>query len=155
MSSVNTVPVLIQRLDPDLPLPFYARAGDAGMDLFASESVTLQPGERKMVGTAIAIALPAGYVGLVHPRSGLAAKHGVTVVNSPGTIDAGYRGEIKIILLNTDKDQPVTLDRGSRIAQLIIQEFTAVTWQEVEKLPGSDRGERGFGSSGTMSEVEN
>src|SRR3981081_2129417 len=115
------VDVLIKRIDPDLPLPALGHPGDAGADLFAAEDVDLAPGERALVATGVAIALPAGYAAFVHPRSGLAARHGVTIVNAPGTIDAGYRGEAKVTLLNTDTESPVRLARGDRIAQLVIQ----------------------------------
>jgi dUTP pyrophosphatase len=140
--------VLITRLDPTVPLPAYARPGDAGADLFAAEDVDLAPGERALVGTGIAIALPDGYAGFVHPRSGLAARHGITLVNAPGTIDAGYRGEIKVILLNTDPARAVSLHRGDRIAQLVVQRVENVTFREVPALPESDRGDNGFGSTG-------
>jgi dUTP pyrophosphatase len=142
------VDVLITRLDPDVPLPSYARHGDAGADLVAAEDVDLAPGERALVRTGVAIALPAGYAAFVHPRSGLAARHGVTVVNAPGTIDAGYRGEIKVILLNTDPACPVSFRRGDRIAQLVVQRVEHVTFCEVAALPGSTRAEGGFGSTG-------
>jgi len=142
------VDVLITRLDPDVPLPSYARHGDAGADLVAAEDVDLAPGERALVRTGVAIALPAGYAAFVHPRSGLAASHGVTVVNAPGTIDAGYRGEIKVILLNTDPARPVSFRRGDRIAQLVVQRVEQVTFCEVAALPGSARAEGGFGSTG-------
>jgi dUTP pyrophosphatase len=145
---VRSLDVLITRLDPAVPLPCYARPGDAGVDLTAAEDVDLAPGERAMVRTGIAIALPDGYAGFVHPRSGLAAKHGVTLVNAPGTIDAGYRGEIKVILLNTDLTRPVALSRGDRIAQLVVQRVEQVTFREVPVLPDSPRGENGFGSTG-------
>ncbi|HVT69494.1 MAG TPA: dUTP diphosphatase [Trebonia sp.] len=144
----GSLEVLITRLDPELPVPAYAHAADAGVDLAAAEDVDLAPGERALVRTGIAIALPAGYAGFVHPRSGLAARHGVTVVNAPGTIDAGYRGEIKVILLNTDPAQAVSLRRGDRIAQLIVQRVEQVTFREVRVLPDSARGENGFGSTG-------
>ena len=140
--------VLITRLDPGVPLPSYAQPGDAGADLVAAEDVDLAPGERAVVGTGIAIALPAGYAAFVHPRSGLAAKHGVMVVNAPGTIDEGYRGEIKVILLNTDPVRPVSFRRGDRIAQLVVQRVEDVTFCEVAVLPGSARAEGGFGSTG-------
>jgi dUTP pyrophosphatase len=140
--------VLITRLDPTVPLPAYARPGDAGADLVAAEDVDLAPGERAMIRTGIAIALPEGYAGFVHPRSGLAAKHGVTLVNAPGTIDAGYRGEIKVILLNTDPVRAVSLHRGDRIAQLVVQRVENVTFREVPALPESARGDNGFGSTG-------
>jgi len=138
----------VRRLDPGLPLPSYARPGDAGLDLYARESVTLKPGARALVPTGVAIALPEGHVGLVHPRSGLAARHGVTVVNAPGTIDAGYRGEVKVILANTDLYEPVVLERGSRIAQLVVQRVETVQVVEVDSLPESARGAGGFGSTG-------
>jgi dUTP pyrophosphatase len=142
------VDVLITRLDPGLPLPAYAQPGDAGADLVTAEDVDLAPGERALVRTGIAIALPTGYAAFVHPRSGLAARHGVTLVNAPGTIDTGYRGEIKVILLNTDATRPVSLRRGDRIAQLVVQRVENVTFREVPALPGSARGEGGFGSTG-------
>lgn len=140
--------VLVTRLDPDVPLPAYARPGDAGADLVAAADVDLGPGERAMVRTGIAIALPDGYAAFVHPRSGLAARHGVTLVNAPGTIDAGYRGEIQVILLNTDPSRPVSFRRGDRIAQLVVQRVEHATFREVAALPGSARGEGGFGSTG-------
>jgi len=139
--------VLVTRLDPDVPLPCYARPGDAGADLVAAQEVHLAPGERATVRTGIAIALPEGYAAFVHPRSGLAARHGVTLVNAPGTIDSGYRGEIQVILLNTDPARPVTF-RGDRIAQLVVQRVEYATFCEVAALPGSVRGEGGFGSTG-------
>ena len=144
----EVVDVLIQRLDPGLPQPSYAHPGDAGCDLYAAEDVDLGPGERTLVPTGLAIALPAGYAAFVHPRSGLAARHGVTIVNAPGTVDAGYRGEIKVTLLNTDRSAPVSFQRGDRIAQLIIQRVPPVRFHEVDQLPGSARGEGGFGSTG-------
>ncbi|MET9336322.1 dUTP diphosphatase [Nonomuraea sp. NPDC003804] len=143
-----TVEVLIHRLDPDLPAPSYAHPGDAGADLVAAADVELLPGERALVGTGVAIALPDGYAAFVHPRSGLAARHGVTLVNAPGTVDAGYRGEIKVTLLNTDTKEPVRLRRGDRIAQLVVQRVERATFYEVERLPGSVRGDNGFGSTG-------
>ena len=143
-----SVEVLIRRLDPGLPLPSYAHPGDAGADLYATEDVELKPGERAVVGTGIAIALPDGYAAFVHPRSGLAAKHGVTLVNAPGTIDAGYRGEIKVTLINTDPRETVRLKRGDRIAQLVIQRVEKAAFYEVERLPGSSRDANGFGSTG-------
>src|SRR6266487_4551486 len=146
--SEGSVDVLIQRLNPDLPLPTYAHPGDAGADLVAADDVELGPGERALVPTGLAIALPPGYAGFVHPRSGLAARHGVTLVNAPGTIDAGYRGEIKVTLLNTDAHRPVSFQRGDRIAQLVIQQVPRVVLHEVESLPGSARGDGGFGSTG-------
>jgi dUTP diphosphatase len=143
----GTLDVLITRLDPAVLLPGYARPGDAGLDLAAAEDVDLAPGQRAVVRTGIAIALPDGYAGFVHPRSGLAARHGVTMVNAPGTIDAGYRGEIKVILLNTDQAMAVSLRRGDRIAQLVVQRVEHVTFREVPVLPESARGENGFGST--------
>jgi dUTP pyrophosphatase len=147
-AAVSPLDVLITRLDPAVPLPAYARPGDAGADLFAAEDVDLAPGERALVRTGVAIALPDGYAGFVHPRSGLAARHGVTLVNAPGTIDAGYRGEIKVILLNTDLARAVSLHCGDRIAQLVVQRVENVTFREVPALPESDRGDNGFGSTG-------
>ena len=147
-AGTSQLEVLITRLDPAVPLPRYAQPGDAGVDLAAAEDVDLAPGERAVVRTGIAIALPAGYAGFVHPRSGLAAKHGVTLVNAPGTIDAGYRGEIKVILLNTDPDRAVSLRRGDRIAQLVVQRVENVMFREVPALPESARGDNGFGSTG-------
>jgi dUTP pyrophosphatase len=144
----DPVEILIKRLDPGLPLPVRAHPGDAGADLFAAQDVELAPGQRAMVPTGIAIALPDGYAAFVHPRSGLAARHGVTLVNAPGTVDAGYRGEIRVTLLNTDAEHPVRLQRGDRIAQLIVQRVAEPVFYEVETLPGSARGEGGFGSTG-------
>src|SRR5580704_8086351 len=140
--------VLIKRLDPGVPLPSYAHPGDAGADLTTAQDVELGPGERALVRTGIAIALPDGYAAFVHPRSGLAAKHGVTLVNAPGTVDAGYRGEIMVTLLNTDAEQAVAFRRGDRIAQLVVQRVEYVSFREVNALPGSARGEGGFGSTG-------
>ena len=152
MSPVNPGPdpvdVLIKRLDPGLPLPARSHPGDAGVDLVAAAGVDLAPGARAMVPTGIAIALPDGYAAFVHPRSGLAAKHGVTIVNAPGTVDAGYRGEIRVTLLNTDPAQAVSFQRGDRIAQLVIQRVASPVFHEVDSLPGSARGENGFGSTG-------
>src|SRR6266513_1485369 len=142
------VDVLIVRLDPELPLPSYAHPGDAGADLVAAQDVELGPGERAVVPTGVAIALPDGYAAFVHPRSGLAARHGVTIVNAPGTVDAGYRGEIKITMLNTDAARTMRFSRGDRIAQLVIQRVERATFHEVEVLPGSARGDGGFGSTG-------
>jgi dUTP pyrophosphatase len=140
--------VLIQRLDPDLPLPSYAHPGDAGADLVAASDITLQPGERGLGGTGIAIALQDGYAAFVHPRSGLAAKHGVSIVNAPGTVDAGYRGEIRVCLINLDPRAEVTLRRGDRIAQLVVQRVEKAQFVEVTTLPGSARGDGGYGSTG-------
>ena len=132
-------------------VPVYAHPGDAGADLLSAEAVHLAPGERRLVGTGVAIALPDGQAAFVVPRSGLAAKHGITVVNSPGTIDAGYRGEIKVILLNTDREVPYDIAVGDRIAQLIVMPVTRAVFVPVQTLPGSDRGEGGFGSTGYSS----
>jgi dUTP pyrophosphatase len=152
MSPVNPgtdpVDVLIKRLDPGLPLPARSHPGDAGVDLVAAAGVDLAPGARAVVPTGIAIALPDGYAAFVHPRSGLAARHGVTIVNAPGTVDAGYRGEIRVTLLNTDPAQAVSFQRGDRIAQLVIQRVASPVFHEVDSLPGSARGENGFGSTG-------
>ena len=144
----GTVPVLIQRRDTGLPLPSRAHPGDAGVDLLAAADVELAPGERAVVPTGIAIALTAGYAAFVHPRSGLAARHGVMLVNAPGTIDAGYRGEIKVIVLNSDREQLVSFRRGDRIAQLVVQQVASPVFCEAETLPGSARADGGFGSTG-------
>ncbi|MGC5015491.1 dUTP diphosphatase [Streptosporangium sp. DT93] len=144
----HTVEVLIHRLDADLPPPSYAHPGDAGADLRAAEDVELLPGERAVVGTGVAIALPDGYAAFVHPRSGLAVQHGVTLVNAPGTVDAGYRGEIRVTLINTDTKDAVRLRRGDRVAQLVIQKVERAVFHEVARLPGSSRGAGGFGSTG-------
>lgn len=144
----GNVEILIRRLDAEVPLPSYAHPGDAGADLTTTVDVRLEPGERAVVPTGISIALPDGYVALVHPRSGLAARCGVSIVNAPGTIDAGYRGEIKVVLVNLDPAEPVTLHRGDRIAQLVVQRFERARFLEVERLPGSARGEGGYGSTG-------
>ena len=135
-------------LDPDLEAPSYAHPGDAGADLRAREGVVLLPGERKLVPTGVAIALPEGFVALIHPRSGLATKHGLTIVNAPGTVDAGYRGEISVTLLNTDSSQPIELRRGDRIAQMVIQRVEYAQFIPVSELSGSVRGTGGFGSTG-------
>jgi dUTP pyrophosphatase len=144
----DRVAVLIQRLDPGLPVPERAHPGDAGADLFAAADVELAPGQRAVVPTGVAIALPHGYAAFVHPRSGLASRYGVTIVNAPGTVDAGYRGEIRVTLLNTDADTPVRFQRGDRIAQLVVQRVEYPVFHEVERLPGSARGDGGFGSTG-------
>ena len=140
--------VLIKRLDPSVPLPIYAKAGDAGADLTTRIDFTINPGERMLVPTGISIALPNGYVALVHPRSGLAIKHGISMVNTPGTIDAGYRGELQVILINHDLTQSVSFKKGDRIAQLVIQKVEHADFVEVENLPGSERSVDGFGSTG-------
>jgi dUTP pyrophosphatase len=142
------VEILISRLDPEVPLPSYAHPGDAGADLTTTVDVHLAPGERALVPTGISIALPHGYVALVHPRSGLAARFGVSIVNAPGTVDAGYRGEIKVMLINLDPHEPVRLGRGDRIAQLVVQQVEHARFVEVDSLPGSVRGAGGYGSTG-------
>jgi dUTP pyrophosphatase len=143
-----TVPVALQRLDPDLPVPGYAHPGDAGADLVAAEDVELAPGARALVRTGVAVALPDGYVGLVHPRSGLATRLGVTVLNAPGTVDAGYRGEIMVNLVNHDREATAKISRGDRIAQLVVQRVERANFQVVEQLPTSRRGVGGHGSTG-------
>jgi dUTP pyrophosphatase len=146
--SESGLPVAVLRLDRDLPLPAYAHPGDAGADLMTTVDVTLAPGERALVPTGIAIAFPEGYVALVHPRSGLAARHGLSLVNTPGTIDAGYRGEIKVLLINHDPTETVELKRGDRVAQLVFQRVEQAALTEVEALPESVRGAGGYGSTG-------
>ncbi len=141
--------ILIKRLDPSVPLPSYAKAGDAGADLATRIDFTINPGERMLVPTGISIALPNGYVALVHPRSGLAIKHGISMVNTPGTIDAGYLAELQVILINHDLTQPVSFKKGDRIAQLVIQKVERADFVEVSDLPGSDRSSGGFGSTGS------
>jgi len=141
--------ILIKRLDPTVPLPSYAKAGDAGADLATRIDFTINPGERMLVPTGISIALPNGYVALVHPRSGLAIKHGISMFNTPGTVDAGYRGELQVILINHDLTQPVSFKKGDRIAQLVIQKVERADFVEVSDLPGSDRSSGGFGSTGS------
>lgn len=140
--------VQVLRLDPELPLPSYAHPGDAGADLRTTVDVTLAPGERALVPTGIALALPEGHVGLVHPRSGLAARHGLSIVNAPGTIDAGYRGEVKVLLVNLDPTEPVTLHRGDRIAQLVVQRYEHVEFVTADALEETARGSGGYGSTG-------
>ncbi|MDR1861695.1 MAG: dUTP diphosphatase [Candidatus Ancillula sp.] len=142
------VHILIKRLDPELGIPKYANPGDAGVDLQTAVDFVLAPGERKVVPTGVALAIEYGYVGLVHPRSGLAAKQGITVVNAPGTIDSGYRGEIRVCLLNTDQSSPAEFKKGDRIAQIVFQKFEEVQFDEVDELPGTFRGKLGFGSTG-------
>jgi dUTP pyrophosphatase len=145
---VDAPELLVRRLDPELPLPDYAHPGDAGADLRAAADVVLPPGGRATVGTGLAVAVPDGYAAFVHPRSGLASRHGITVVNAPGTVDAGYRGEIRVVLLNTDPTEPFTVRRGDRIAQLVVQPVTRVRFLDVAELPPTPRGEGGFGSTG-------
>jgi dUTP pyrophosphatase len=147
---VNEVEVLLQQLDPGLDLPSYARPGDAGADLRSAEDFVLEPGERRLVSTGVAIALPPGFAAFVHPRSGLAANFGVGIVNAPGTVDAGYRGEIKVCLINTDRDRPVRFSRGDRIAQLVVQRVDQAAFVLVPKLPESERGSGGYGSTGGL-----
>ena len=142
------VSVLIKRLDDGVPLPIYARGGDAGADLVTRIDLTLAPGERVLAPTGISIALPDGYAAFVHPRSGLAIKHGVSMVNTPGTVDAGFRGELQVILINHDPKETVTFKRGDRVAQLVIQRVERAEFIEVSELPGSGRGTNGFGSTG-------
>jgi len=146
--SADQVQIQIVRLDLELPVPSYAHPGDAGADLFARVDVVLAPGERRLVPTGLAIALPEGYVALVHPRSGLANRSGLSIVNAPGTIDAGYRGEIQVCLVNLDPTTPIELARGDRIAQLVIQRISSADFVEVAELPDSVRGEGGYGSTG-------
>lgn len=148
---VERVRVLVQRLDDGLPLPLYALPGDAGADLVAARELTLHPGERAVLPTGIAIALPPGYAAFVHPRSGLAARAGLGLVNAPGTIDSGYRGEIKVIVVNHDLRRPIELRRGDRVAQLVIQRVAVAEFVEVDDLPGSERGAGGHGSTGGAS----
>ncbi|MBG6085683.1 dUTP diphosphatase [Zhihengliuella flava] len=148
MSAEATLDVELTLLDDGIEPPSYAHPGDAGADLRARVDVTLAPGERALVPTAVALALPFGYVGLIHPRSGLATKHGLTVVNAPGTVDAGYRGEIAVTLLNTDREATIELRRGDRIAQLVIQKVETARFVPVDRLADSARGSGGFGSTG-------
>ena len=138
----------MRRLDPELPLPSYAHPGDAGADLYAASDVTLPPGERALVPTGVALAIPDGWVGLVHPRSGLAARHGISIVNAPGTVDAGYRGEILVNLVNLDPRASFTVHRGDRIAQLILQQVARMEFAEVDSLEPTSRGDTGHGASG-------
>jgi dUTP pyrophosphatase len=144
----TTVPVAVRRLDPDLPPPAYAHPGDAGADLVAAEDVDVPPGRRVLVRTGIAVAIPDGYVGLVHPRSGLAVRLGVTVLNAPGTVDAGYRGEILVNLVNHDPEATAKICRGDRIAQLVVQRVERADFHVVDQLPQSRRGGGGHGSTG-------
>ena len=143
-----TVPVALRRLDPGLPVPTQARPGDAGVDLHAREDVSIAPGERVLVATGVALAVPEGYAAFVHPRSGLAARHGLTIVNAPGTVDSGYRGEIFVNLLNTDRRAPVDVQRGDRVAQLVVQQVARPVFTEVEDLGESARGAGGHGHTG-------
>ena len=140
--------VKLKKLSPDAVIPTYAREWDAGADLYATEAVELYPGEHRLVGTGIAVEVPVGFVGLIHPRSGLSAKSGITVLNAPGTIDAGYRGELKVILINLNKYKPFKVEKGDRIAQFVLQEVAVAEFVEVEELSDSVRQDGGFGSSG-------
>jgi dUTP diphosphatase len=141
------IKLLIRRLGPDVVIPERAYAGDAGLDLAASERIEIGPGERAVVGTGLAVAIPEGYAGFVQPRSGLASRHGISVVNSPGLVDSGYRGELRVVLLNTDRVDAFVIEPGMRIAQLVVLAIPHVELSEVEELPESERGGRGFGSS--------
>ena len=145
---MKNLQVLITRLDESIPLPQYAKGGDAGADIVSRIDITLKPGERALVPTGISIALPDGYAAFVHPRSGLAIKHGVTMVNAPGTVDAGFRGELQCIMINHDAHESITFKKGDRIAQLVIQKVERAEFVEVRDLPGSGRGTDGFGSTG-------
>lgn len=147
------VEVLLARLDPEVPLPHYAHPGDAGADLVTTCDVVIAPGQRAVVGTGIAIALPDGYAAFVHPRSGLASRAGLSVVNAPGTVDAGYRGEITVVLINHDPRETVELRRGDRIAQLVIQQVERARFVVVDHLPGSARADGGYGSTGLSSDA--
>jgi len=142
------VEISLRRLHPDAVVPSYAHPGDAGADLCTTVDVRLAPGERALLPTGLAMALPEGYVALVHPRSGLAARCGLSIVNTPGTVDAGYRGEVKVLLINLDPREDVVLGKGDRIAQLVVQRVEHARFVEVETLPGSSRGEGGYGSTG-------
>ena len=146
---MSDVDVLVSTTEPDVPLPTYSHPGDAGADLTTRESITLGPGERATLRTGVRIALPQGFVALVHPRSGLAAKHGISIVNAPGTVDAGYRVEIAVTVINTDARESYSFAVGDRIAQLVIQRVEQAHFIAVDTLPGSHRGEAGFGSTGT------
>lgn len=148
MSVPSSLEILVTKLHPSAIIPTYAKPGDAGADLYAIEENTLKPGERALVKTGIAIALPEGYVGLVHPRSGLALKNGISVVNSPGTIDSGYRGEIGVVLINHDLNESFSVKVGDRIAQLVIQKFETAIFKTVSQLPPSERASGGYGSTG-------
>lgn len=149
-----TLDVRLVRLDDGLPAPSYAHPADAGADLMTTVDVRLEPGQRQLVPTGVAIALPHGYVGLVHPRSGLANRHGLSIVNTPGTVDAGYRGEVQVLLVNTDRDRAVELRRGDRIAQLVVQRVEQVRFVEVEALDETARGAGGYGSTGGFAAAE-
>ncbi|MCS3878805.1 dUTP diphosphatase [Gordonia amarae] len=153
--SADSAPVIpLRRLDPDLPMPTRAHPGDAGVDLYSAVDLELPPGRRQLVGTGVAVAIPVGMVGLIHPRSGLAARTGLSIVNTPGTIDAGYRGEIKVCLINHDPDTPITIARGDRIAQLVVQRVELPEFTEVAELDDTSRGTGGYGSSGGHAVLE-
>jgi dUTP pyrophosphatase len=145
---VADLSIALHRLDPELPVPRYAHPGDAGADLHSAVEVTLQPGQRSLVPTGVALAIPDGWVGLVHPRSGLAARHGISLVNAPGTVDAGYRGEILVNLVNLDPTEPFTIHRGDRVAQLVVQPVARAAFVEVDSLDATPRGDTGHGASG-------
>lgn len=147
------VDILLQRIDPEVPMPAYARPGDAGVDLVTTVDATVAAGERVLLPTGVAIALPEGYAAFVHPRSGLAVRYGVSLLNAPGTVDAGYRGEIKVSLVNLDPREKVVLRRGDRIAQLVVQRVAHAVFHVVDTLPGSDRGADGFGSTGVRTDI--
>jgi len=140
--------ILVSRMDETVPLPAYAKSGDAGADLISTIDTIIYPEERAVIPTGLSLAIPEGYVGLIHPRSGLALNHGISIVNTPGTVDAGYRGEIKVILINHDKWKQFEIKRGDRIAQLVIQKVEQPTFREVSELDCTDRGTGGFGSTG-------
>lgn len=148
MTRTDGLRIAVRRLDPELPLPSYARPGDAGLDLFAADAVTLAPGGRAVVPTGLAVAIPEGYAGFVHARSGRAAREGLGLVNAPGVVDAGYRGEIKVILVNLDRETPVEIRRGDRIAQLLVLRVERAEIEVVDVLPPSERGDGGHGSTG-------
>ncbi|MBD0020885.1 MULTISPECIES: dUTP diphosphatase [Gordonia] len=154
MSAEPASVIAIRRLDPDLPLPTRAHPGDAGVDLCSVADLELPPGHRRLVGTGVAVAIPVGMVGLIHPRSGLAARTGLSIVNTPGTIDAGYRGEIKVCLINHDPDTPIAIARGDRIAQLVVQRVELPEFVEVDELDDTSRGSGGYGSSGGHAALE-
>jgi len=145
----DTITLPIKRLDPSVELPTYAYLGDAGLDLRANEDVVLAPHERRLIPTGLAIAIPEGYAGFVQPRSGMALKRGLSMANTPGLIDSHYRGELKVVAVNLDNSEPITIRKGERIAQLVIQKVPVVMLQEVDELDETDRGAGGFGSSGS------
>ena len=155
MNDIDTIQLPIKGLETDAVIPSYAYEGDAGLDLSATESCTLKPFERKAIPTKLVIAIPDGYAGLVIPRSGLALKHGISIVNTPGLIDSGYRGELKVILINLDPNEPFVIEVGDRIAQLMIVKIPTVQLHKVDELPATERGEGGFGSSGVRPEIHN